>query len=402
MGKWRTKARQGLWVYVQGQRRPRRFRWRIWLRVLWLLLKLWWREDVSWRWLWAIPRPLTVAAVGLGVPVLILWGGTSNLDLIGNVVARAKATTLTAMEWREFVYLSVLVIGLPAAFILWAFRDHNVKATLENQRKDVNLKAFQEIQLRAAGALDSDLPDATRDTLQIAALHQLRAFLRGKFGEDFRRPAFELLLAIQQNIGERLDWASVRKTAGASEPMRRAIMSLRDRMTNAEQSATQVISSEWRAIWRSGFPLNNRKLDLADVPYGAILSGLRLNGAHLGGANLIMAHLEGADLSRVHLEGANLCFAYLEGADLSGVHLEGATLIMAQLEGADLSGAHLDGADLSGAIFDDDTRLAGWWDSLPPEHKRAEQQRLRDLGARHVNDPEQDDEESEGDEDAVP
>ncbi len=483
MGQWIAKARQWLrvrWSLLKlwiakarqwrsdflGPRRPGRFRWRIWLRVRWLLLKLWWREDVSLKnMLMVLRRPFSVLLVGLGVPWLTLWL-TGNLDLIGNVVDRANATTKTAMDWREFVQLLLLFVALPAAFILWSFRDHHVNATLENQRKDVNLKAFQEIQLRATGALDSKLPDASRDTLQIAALHQLRAFLRGEFGENFRRPAFELLLSIQQNSGERLGLRSVLEqiaplasnaaqqgqSGSLSNRVRSAIVTLRNRRSIVELAAAAVISSEWRAIWRSGFPLDGRKMDLISVPGAAILSELRLVGAHLGGANLSRAHLEaanllgahlegadlrwahleGANLRRAHLEGANLSWAHLEAADLRWVHLEGANLLGAHLEGAnlrcahleganlrrahleganlrdahlegaDLRDAHLEGADLSWADFDDDTQLGGNWNRLPAVRKRAAQQRLRDLGAHHVNDPEQDDEESEDDEDAVP
>ncbi len=59
------------------------------------------------------------------------------------------------------------------------------------------------------------------------------------------------------------------------------------------------------------------------------------------GADLIGAHLAGADL-----RGANLRGAYLIGADLRGAELRVADLI-----GADLRDADLRGADLTGALF---------------------------------------------------
>ena len=61
-------------------------------------------------------------------------------------------------DWRAIIQPLLLFIGLPSAFVLWVFRDANASAALENQRKDINLKEFQEIQLRAAGALDEKLP----------------------------------------------------------------------------------------------------------------------------------------------------------------------------------------------------------------------------------------------------
>src|SRR5574344_360398 len=77
-----------------------------------------------------------------------------------------------------------------------------------------------------------------------------------------------------------------------------------------------------------------------------------LEGANLGGADLLRANLAGADL-----EGANLRGADLLGANLRAAHLPGANLSKANLGGAcfrwaDLSETDLAGANLSGANLD--------------------------------------------------
>jgi len=93
-----------------------------------------------------------------------------------------------------------------------------------------------------------------------------------------------------------------------------------------------------------------QKADLRDVQLeGAILSGTQLQGANLSGAQLEGAilwgtQLQGTDLRDVQLEGAILGGTHLEKADLGGAQLQEADLTGAQLEGADLSGAHLEGA----------------------------------------------------------
>ncbi|MEQ1509908.1 MAG: pentapeptide repeat-containing protein, partial [Sphingopyxis sp.] len=69
----------------------------------------------------------------------------------------------------------------------------------------------------------------------------------------------------------------------------------------------------------------------------------------------------------------------------------------ANLEGANLFGAHLEGADLRGAIFDDATRVDWDWDDMTQDERQAAQDKLRDLGARHVDDPDEDEDEDEGD-----
>ena len=67
---------------------------------------------------------------------------------------------------------------------------------------------------------------------------------------------------------------------------------------------------------------------------------LGLNGAHLGGAELIWVDLEGADLRGADLSGALLIHANLRGADLRAANLGGSNLSEADLSGADLRGAH--------------------------------------------------------------
>ncbi len=358
----RNWINQWLWGRIFHPRNRRLFRLRIWLRVRWLLLGHWWKEDVSLRALaGALPRPLAVALVGIGIPYLVFAlldrGGLVTADAIG------KANPFKAtgpMEWRAAIQPLLLLIGVPAAFILWAFRDHHVLQTLENQRKDVNLKEFQEIQMRAAGALDEKLAAEGREALQIAALHQLRAFLRGDFGRGFRRPAFELLLAGQRASMDRIglakaldDWREQGIVAASVQTQISDAMRDADRARTAvDRARLDVMAQEWHRIFRARFPLSGRNFAGLNFPAEALLAELDLRSICFAGANLSWAHLEGAVLFKAHLEGANLHGARLEGANLSGAHLESADLGGAQLEGASLSGAHLEGAFLSGAHFE--------------------------------------------------
>ena len=187
------KIKNWFWQEFLGPRNKWRFRRRIALRVRWLYFKRWWRETVSLTGLlMLLLRPVMLLLVGIGVPLLIV--SLTGLSFEPRDVVNALKSP-NSLDWREAMQAILLFIGLPSAFVLWAFRDANASAALENQRKDINLKEFQEIQLRAAGALDEKLPALARQTLQIAAIHQLRPFLRGEYGKSFRRPAWELLKA---------------------------------------------------------------------------------------------------------------------------------------------------------------------------------------------------------------
>ena len=93
-----------------------------------------------------------------------------------------------------------------------------------------------------------------------------------------------------------------------------------------------------------------------------------LHGSHLEGAILIGAHMEGADFLLANLEGAFLPGAFLQGANLSLTNLNRAILMKAHLEGADLSTAiGLTTDQLSEAIIDEKTRLPDYLREEPPE-----------------------------------
>ena len=275
------------------------------------------------------------------------------------------------VEWRFLIQPILLLIGVPSAFVLWAFRDHNAKSALENQRKDINLKEFQEIQLRAAGGLDEKLPAKARQTLQIAAIHQLRPFLRGEYGSSFRRPAWELLKARLAASAEESgyvaisDWVerggfSAVEGESADARARRNESEISSKIASTRPdavaiAATGLISEDAQRLFRQDLPLAGGRYE-GTVLNGALLAGIRfdgasfvaanLSGAHLEGAFLAGAHLEGTDLSNACLEGARLSLAHLEGAYLNGAHLEGAYLYGVHLERVQLFRAHLEGAYL--------------------------------------------------------
>ena len=81
--------------------------------------------------------------------------------------------------------------------------------------------------------------------------------------------------------------------------------------------------------------------------YNQQLRELMAPGAKLGGADLRVSNLSGADLRGADLSKADLRMAILLGANLSGANLSGANLRYAVLQNADLSGANLDGADIT-------------------------------------------------------
>lgn len=357
-----------------------RVRWRI--RVRWLRLKYWWQDGVR------IPeslwRPLVLLFVTAFTVLLVLYLGEERqlcrvsewfYPDVSCEKEVQEGRLPAAADWRPFVYpLFATATGL-ILFILWWFRDINQQRFIENQRKDTNLKDFQETQRRAAGLIEwpddksafevTDNVNEATDTLQIAALHQLRPFLRGEYGESFRRPAFELFRALLETFANEA-CRDIRRWIDQnlqSTPPAAFRPQLRGRLASVTASRTHdallnIVKEDWCFVLHKDFPLTQLNLPCAELT-GAVLPrsqfswadfmGARLEGAHLEGARLAGAQFEGAILRRAHFEGADLWGAQLQGTDLSESHLEGSDLRDSYLQGADLKGAHLEGANLEGA-----------------------------------------------------
>ncbi len=246
---------------------------------------------------------------------------------------------------KSIISITTLTITAPIAFIIWIFRDKNKLLELENARKDTNLKEFQQLQRWATGNIEGDKDNQdNKIALQISALHSLRAYLKGEYGDSFRRGAYEIFRASLATQHQKI---LKQVNEGEFENITIAINSCQ-----LTKQLNIVASEEWfNLLINHNFPTNNISLLGVNLSksylhhriYGKILD---LEGAQLQGANLAGARLQGANLWRAQLQGANLWDAQLQGADLRGARLQGANLSNARLQGADLREAELQGANL--------------------------------------------------------
>lgn len=301
-----------------------------------------------------------VAAFTVFMVILLNWATGS--DLFAQLFWPARNTVADVRFWSALVYGLTLVMGLPVAFMLWHWRDCNVRAGIDEQRKqvenaraDTNLKMFQDVRDHAAGAFDDSIPQESREQLQIAALHQLRGFLRGEFAKSFKRPAFELLLAGHAAAMNRIGVPEVQaQLSGKSrEHIEEAVAALRKKLTPIDSTRMLIIRDEAEHIFTPDFSLDGRRLDLLDLSGVLIPEKIDLSACHLFGARLLETHLNGVILSDAHFDGANLIDAHLIGANLARAHLKGANLQNVRIERASLRDAHLYNANLSGACLND-------------------------------------------------
>ena len=140
-----------------------------WWRIHWGRAKHWrWQADRPYRLIAFAVLPLVIVAIAERLldngDLKWLRDWIKESSLYGPLFFPGEE----AIVWKDRLQGVILLLGLPVAFCLWYWRDRNVRDQIENSRKDINLKEFQEVQMRAAGAMDENLPEAARRQLQIA------------------------------------------------------------------------------------------------------------------------------------------------------------------------------------------------------------------------------------------
>lgn len=107
--------------------------------------------------------------------------------------------------------LITAIFSSPVLFIIWRLRDNNITEQINIQRKDISLKEFQKLSEWVSGShlseIDNDNGQESNNInlysynkrdgelgLQISAVYNLQPFFTGFYGDDFRKPAMNLLL----------------------------------------------------------------------------------------------------------------------------------------------------------------------------------------------------------------
>ena len=329
-----------------------------------------------WEKRWSLLRVMGVLFAG----VLSFWFAIGILseqwwppDLAG--LQRDNLKELGRGVWT----LITVLVSAPVAFVIWCLRDHNHRQQLENQRRDNNLKDFQQLIQWASGlhlheasssaSIDSEKEQGTSQmmdrsmgstSLQIAAISQLAAFARGDFGRYFQRSAFALLQSLWRALMKDHPW-NEKYTAVLAQG--REATQTKDNAYQRWQSAIRDTASTPLAqaiarvlVANHGAVLRDHKDELADICFIGLNTRLTGSVLKLKGCDLRCSNWQGADLSEARLKKINLCKAKLQGANLSAAHLPNTKFCEAELQGVDLSRSDLQdvdfrGANLQGAIL---------------------------------------------------
>ena len=340
---------------------------------------------------------------------LIMIAGLFSLVIAGSIV------WVYGENDKVVGSLAPLAVTAFVALFIWFFRDENNVYQLERQHHDVTLKEFQKLQEWATGNIADGylLEESTEElefsysgirqkkekkikksqkltqtkqaeTLQIMALHSLRPYLKGEFGEIFKRGAFEIYTSVlkteHQKIFEKFE---LQRKPMTFENIQSAINAV-----PLAKQINQIASEEWFCLLvNHDFPTAGTSLLGVDLEgcylrYKVFSKGLSfekacLIGTNLSKANLVKANLRGAklfsaklneadlkcstlinaklhcsELKKVNLMGVSAERANFLKADMKEAKMQGASLIAAQFQGADLYQAQLQGTDIWQASFE--------------------------------------------------
>jgi uncharacterized protein YjbI with pentapeptide repeats len=344
------------------------------------------------RWLWVLLAALAAVAI-----IKFVLGDDAIDAFKKQLTADSHAN---AGAWS----LLTLLAGAPIAFLLWKFRDANALWQIENQRKDTNLKDFQQLSQWASGLhliegkeINTETRNATGLTitkeiernikpqinwshslsmrdgasgLQISAIHQLTGFLSGDFGKQFVKPTFILLKSLWQALVQ----TELEKQPSDEEVAYKYHLNLLlPWVNNIQQIAKNPIASAISCViaQENGYQIKKNCFELPSSIFSGFdfsipglnqpieLDGLNLNGIQLQGAQMSFiefqessfeyANLMGSYIKNSKFQNSIFYLANLHHAIFVSCEMQNAAFTAAQLNCASFYNSKLQGCNFLGA-----------------------------------------------------
>jgi uncharacterized protein YjbI with pentapeptide repeats len=338
-----------------------------------------------------------------GRPILVFVFGLATIAIAGVIFQNYSVPMGELLKLPGYATSIAIFISAPVAYLIWMFRDQNNLWQIDNSRKDVNLKDFQRLSELACGTHFPECKDKDESyesrreaaqSLQVAAIYQLKEFMEGAYGSQFMRPSFLLLTSVWSSLVDKDQsrwniWIEQMTKADTAEVIdKNELEQWRENGQFAREQYRVLFSKPLGLalhdvlVGEYGYRLRLNISDLgsrllAGINHslygmqticlakqkligvrwdGASLIGINLQGANLRsakfkGATLLLAKLEGSDLSGAEFQGARLSLAKMHGATLIKTQLQRSILRGANLQGADMRKARLQGADLKSAVI---------------------------------------------------
>lgn len=262
--------------------------------------------------------------------------------------------------------LVVVICTSPVLFIIWRFRDNNITEQIKTQRKDISLKEFQKLSEWVSGIhLNDSLEeknehDETKHLysynksdgamgLQISSIYNLEPFYIGFYGDEFRKPALNLLLSTWLILQHKY----IQKLINSKFPSKEYFTYLHKIRENGVSplgvAITRVLLVDGGAhikIFPEVFPNlclagMNFRLSGVNDEIATLFENKNCKGINLAGSNLERMKFNNCILDMAYLCGTRCYKAEFIGANLKEVKAYDSLFDVATFENAILAKADL-------------------------------------------------------------
>lgn len=245
---------------------------------------------------------------------------------------------------QALIKLKSLIITAPIIFIIWVFRDNNKLLELENTRKDTNLKEFQQLQQWATGNIGDNESSDNKIALQISALHSLRGYLRGEYGESFRRGAYEIFRStLETQHNQILEQVKNKKHETIRDAINECQLTKQLNIIASEEWFNLLINHDFptQGISLVGVDLNN--VYLSHIKYGkelnltnANLKNVYFNNIVLQNINFYKANIIDSVIHNTVFKDIQIFYSNFSGSDFFNTDFENINIISAKFTGSKL------------------------------------------------------------------
>ncbi len=322
-----------------------------------------------------------------------------------------------------FFSIVALLITAPIAYAIWTIRDENAAQTLENARKDTNLKDFQRLSEWASGfhlpedktvslnkqaTKHTDSPETTTETstttetysppkeaqqvsrrmgaesLQVAAIYQLQAFMHGTYGEQFMKPAFHMLHSIWEGLMRPLiPDMQFNADMLTDKRYREALQSIKDHRAKPLPNALNTVlfgdggktlrlfSDSLERLNLAGMSIEKANLSglsflscdlsfcrLSDVnAQETIFDECNFSGCHIKSSNLQKSSVQSGRFMFSFIEQSKLDFLDISQSQFWGSQIQSSSLMYANFQGCQFYETQISKINLHGADFHDRVKM---------------------------------------------
>ena len=233
-----------------------------------------------------------------------------------------------------------MLIASPIAYLIWSFRNSDKKRELQHSDENIRQNDFHKIEEWATLFAESD--DKQKNTLQIAAIHQILPYLKGEHGIRFVRPSMEIYRSLLYSWNLTDDDLSFCSSYGYM--LKPGYIKALHAIFNEESHFFRKFGEKNKFYINHWNPLDTLELK------GIVLQIAFFSSVRMQYVNFQYASFYGVDFQSADLRSANFRNTLIFSANFNRSILKKAEFVEANLISVNFDGADLEEADFTGAL----------------------------------------------------